>query len=63
MSLISIFIIILSALNDIMDLSVIATFPGINEVLTFMTTTGIVMLTFLDILNRILSGERTSGKY
>jgi hypothetical protein len=62
MSIISILIIVLSGLNDLIDLTVAAVFPGINEMITFMFSTMIAMLVFLDLLQKKLSGDKDIWK-
>ena len=55
MGILPIFVIVISALNDILDFAT-AYFPGINEVITFMFASVIGMLTFLEALQKKLSG-------
>jgi len=61
MAILPIFIIVVSALNDILDFAT-AWWPGINEVITFMFASVIGMLTFLEALQRKLAGEKGIGK-
>ena len=56
MGILPIFVIVVSALNDILDFAT-AYFPGINEVITFMFDTVIGILVFFEVLKRKLSGE------
>lgn len=57
MGILPIFVIIVSALNDILDFAT-GYFPGINEVITFMFASVIGMLVFFETLQRKLSGEK-----
>jgi len=61
MGILPILVIVVSAMNDILDFAT-AYFPGINEVITFMFATIIGMLTFLEALGKKLRNETGVGK-
>lgn len=61
MGIIPIFIIIVSALNDILDF-VTAFFPGVNEVISFIFNAIIGMLVFIESLKRKIAGQGNIGR-
>lgn len=61
MGILPILVIVVSALNDILDFAT-GYFPGVNEVITAMFGMVIGALVFLETLQRKLKGEKGLGK-
>jgi hypothetical protein len=61
MGILPIFIIIVSAMNDILDF-VTAFFPGINEVMSFIFNVIIGILVFFEAMQKKLQGQNGIGK-